>query len=105
MASISAERTLGQSPKVVWPGLASAGLGIGLILIGELVDSPRTRSLGLGALGAAAITAVLGYVAPPGAVLPPDHDVTDAHEHDTTHRVTRFERTPAGEPETTRPAS
>jgi hypothetical protein len=90
MTSISAEHTLGQSPKVVWPGLAGAAFGSGLLLLGELMDSGKVRSAGLGALGSAAIGTALGYAAPPGAVVPPDHDVADSHEHDDAYRVTQY---------------
>jgi hypothetical protein len=102
MTSISAERTLGHSPKVVWPGLAAAALGSVLMLLGTLLDDMRLRAIGLGALGSSALVTAIGYVAPPGAVVPPDHDVADIHEHDDTAR--RFapsaaqapgERTPA----------
>jgi hypothetical protein len=91
MPGISAERTLGQSPKVIWPGLAIGGLGVLLVILGEIMDSARVRAAGLGALSSSALVAALGYAAPPGAVVPPDHDVADSHEHDTTRRVTQYE--------------
>src|SRR4051794_29850507 len=97
MSGLSAEYTLGQSPKVVWPGVAIAGLGVALVLVGELTDSARARAAGLGALAASALTAALGYVAPPGAVVAPDHDVADSHEHDAAYRVTQFEPAAANE--------
>jgi hypothetical protein len=86
MTSISAERTLGHSPKVIWPGLATAALGSMLMLLGSLFDDMRLRAIGLGALGSSWLITAIGYVAPPGAVVPPDHDVTDIHEHDDTAR-------------------
>jgi hypothetical protein len=91
MTPISAERTLGQSPKVVWPGLAIAAFGTGLLILGTAVDSRGLRSAGAGALTSSLLAVPLGYAAPPGAVVPPDHDVRDSHEHESAHRVTRYE--------------
>ena len=91
MTGISAELTLGRSPKVVWPAIAAAGLGVTLVLVGELTDSARARAAGLGALASSALTVGLGYAAPPGAVVAPDHDVADSHEHDAAYRVTQYE--------------
>jgi hypothetical protein len=107
MADIYAERTLGHSPKVVWPGFAVAALGAALVALGELFDSPKLRAVGLGALGSSVLTAGLGYIAPPGAVVPPDHDVTDIHEHDEPpRRVSQTAEPPdaTGEPTATAPA-
>jgi hypothetical protein len=89
MSPISTERTLGYSPKVVLPGLAISAFGAGLLVLGTAVDSRGLRAAGVGALAASAFATSLGYAAPPGAVVPPDHDVIDGHEHD--HRVTQFE--------------
>ena len=95
MTDISAERTLGHSPRVVWPGFAAAALGAGLVALGELFDSSRLRAVGLGALGSSILTVAVGYLAPPGAVVPPDHDVTDIHEHDEPpRRVTHMAESP-----------
>ena len=91
MTSISTEHTLGYSPKVVWPGLAVAGFGAGLVVLGTAVDSRGLRSAGVGALAASAFATPLGYAAPPGAVVPPDHDVIDSHEHESGHSVAQFE--------------
>jgi hypothetical protein len=80
MSALSAERTLGNSPKVVWPALAGGLLGAGLVVAGALRGSPALRDAGAGAIGATAVGAALGYAAPPGPVFPPDHDVVEMHE-------------------------
>jgi hypothetical protein len=80
MSALSAERTLGSSPKVIWPTLGGGALGAGLLLLGGLRASRSLRDAGAGAIGATAVSAALGYVAPPGPVFPPDHDVSEMHE-------------------------
>jgi hypothetical protein len=90
MQSISTELTLGQSPKVVWPGIAVTVFGAGLLLLGRLAGNRGAEAAGVGALAAAAIAAPLGYAAPPGVVLAPDHDVRDVHEHADEPSVARF---------------
>ena len=105
MTGMSAEHTLGQSPKMVWPGLATATLGATLLILGEATDSPRARAAGLGALCSSLLVVALGYIAPPGAVLAPDHDVADSHEHDTAFRVTQYQAPVGTTDEPVRPAS
>jgi hypothetical protein len=80
MSRLSAERTLGVSPKVIWPALVGAVLSTVLLVLGALRGSRTLRDAGAGALGATAAGAALGYTAPPGPVVPPDHDVTEMHE-------------------------
>ena len=96
MTPISTEQTLGYSPKVVWPGLAIAGFGAGLIVLGAAAGSRGLRYAGGGALASSLLAVPLGYTAPPGAVVPPDHDVRDGHEHESARHVTRYEPVAAG---------
>ena len=91
MTPTSTERTLGYSPKVVLPGLAVTAFGAGLLILGAAVGSRGLRTAGTGALAASAFALPLGYAAPPGAVVPPDHDVRDTHEHEATRNVAPFE--------------
>ena len=91
MIPISTERTLGHSPKVVWPGLAITAFGAGLLILGLTTESRRLRAAGVGALASSLLAAPLGYAAPPGAVVPPDHDVRDSHEHESARHVTQYD--------------
>jgi hypothetical protein len=90
MLPISTERTLGHSPKVVWPGLAATAFGAGLLLIGRAVAGRALEAAGIGALAASALATLLGYHAPPGVVVAPDFDVHDVHEHDQEPVVASF---------------
>jgi hypothetical protein len=83
MSGISEERTLGISPKVFVPVLAASALAIALASAGALLDRPRIRNLGLGAIASTFLIAALGYRAPPGYVVAPDYDVTDMHENES----------------------
>jgi hypothetical protein len=100
MTPISTERTLGHSPKVVWPGLAVTAFGAGLLVLGITTDSRMLRAVGVGALASSLLAAPLGYAAPPGAVVPPDHDVRDSHDHESARHVTQYEPATA-DPEAT----
>jgi hypothetical protein len=91
MTPISTERTLGYSPKLVWPGLAATAFGAGLLILGSAAGSRGLLAAGAGALAASAFAVPLAYAAPPGAVVAPDHDVRDIHEHETARAVAPFE--------------
>ena len=91
MTPISTEQTLGYSPKVVWPGLAIAGFGAGLIALGAAAGSRGLRYAG----GAAR---VLAARRPPRIHGAPRRGraarpyVRDSHEHESARHVTRYVR-------------
>ena len=80
MGGVSAEQTLGLSPKLVWPVVSAGSVGAGLLALGEVLGNERLRAAGYGALGSTLVAAAISYAAPAGAVLPPDFDVVDSHE-------------------------
>lgn len=95
---LSPERTLGVSPKLVWPVVGSGSVGAALLAIGEVLGNDRLRAAGVGALGSTLVAATVSYVAPAGVVLPPDFDVVDSHEEESPPEGVPPESALASEP-------